>query len=187
MQRGRPTAVLIVSPEDTATLRRWASRPKSTNALAMRSRIILNSASGLTNTAIAKRLQVTNATVGKWRSRFIEKGLTGLLDEPCAGAPRSIGNDLVEAVITKTFESTPRDASHWSSRSMARDSGLSASSVRRIWQPFELKPHRSDYFKVSNAHVQLAPERRFYGAVAHLLQPEQLPRLSQEQAESSPL
>lgn len=116
----------------------------------MRSQIILDGAAGMTNTAIVKQLRITHNTVRKWRTRFLEQGIGGLLDEPRSGAPRSIGDDAVEAVITKTLESTPRDATHWSTRSMAEASGLSPTTVRRIWKAFELKPHRVETFKLSN-------------------------------------
>jgi transposase len=95
-------------------------------------------------------LRITHNTVRKWRTRFLEQGIGGLLDEPRSGAPRSIGDDAVEAVITKTLESTPRDATHWSTRSMAEASVLSPTTVRRIWKAFELKPHRVETFKLSN-------------------------------------
>jgi transposase len=115
----------------------------------VRSRIVLRCANGVTNTQVAEELQVTNATVGKWRSRFIARGIAGLLDEPRSGAPRSISDDRVEAVVVKTLESTPRNATHWSTRSMAETSGLSHTSVQRIWQAFGLQPHRSESFKLS--------------------------------------
>jgi transposase len=150
MHRGRPKQDLVVSAEDLLTLRRWTSRPKTARALAMRSQIILDGAAGMTNTAIVKQLRITHNTVRKWRTRFLEQGIGGLLDEPRSGAPRSIGDDAVEAVITKTLESTPRDATHWSTRSMAEASGLSPTTVRRIWKAFELKPHRVETFKLSN-------------------------------------
>src|SRR6266511_3705735 len=150
MRRGRPKQDLVVSAEDLVTLRRWTSRPNTARALALRSQIVLDSAAGMTNTAIVKQLRITHNTVRKWRTRFSEQGIGGLLDEPRSGAPRSIGDDAVEAVITKTLESTPRDATHWSTRSMAEASGLSPTTVRRIWKAFELKPHRVETFKLSN-------------------------------------
>jgi len=115
----------------------------------VRSRIVLRCASGVTNTQVAEELRVTNATVGKWRSRFISRGIAGLLDEPRSGAPRSISDDRVEAVVVKTLESTPRNATHWSTRSMAETSGLSHTSVQRIWRAFGLQPHRSGSCKLS--------------------------------------
>ena len=95
-------------------------------------------------------MKVANATVGKWRRRFVEKRLAGLLDEPRVGAPRQIGDDQIEEVVVKTLESTPRGATHWSTRSMAADSGLSRPTINRIWRAFGLQPHRTDTFKLSN-------------------------------------
>src|SRR5207302_8101980 len=145
--RGRPKAPLTVKPEEGQTLERWTRRRRTVQGWAVRSRIVLRCASGVTNTQVAEELRVTNATVGKWRSRFITRGIAGLLDEPRSGAPRSISDDRVEAVVVKTLESTPRNATHWSTRSMAETSGLSHTSVQRIWQAFGLQPHRSESFK----------------------------------------
>ncbi|MHB8488836.1 MAG: IS630 family transposase [Candidatus Dormibacteria bacterium] len=147
--RGRPKAPIAVTAEDRQTLERWTRRRKTAQGLALRSRIVLRCASGVTNTAVAEELQVTNATVGKWRSRFISRGVAGLLDEPRSGAPRSISDDRVESVVVQTLESTPRNATHWSTRSMAETSSLSHTSVQRIWQAFRLQPHRSESFKLS--------------------------------------
>ena len=116
----------------------------------MRARIVLESSTGATNQRVAATLRVTNATVGKWRTRFIERGPAGLLDEPRCGAPRSISDEQVEAVVVRTLESTPRDAPHWSVRSMAAASGLSRTTVHRIWRAFGLQPHRTETFKLSN-------------------------------------
>ncbi len=149
MPRGRPKAPLTVSPEDRATLLRWSRRPKSAHALAQRAGIVLRCADGLSNSRVAGQLRLTNATVGKWRSRYLTRGLAGLLDEPRAGAPRIISDEQVEQVLTLTLESTPRDATHWSTRSMAAASGLSHSSVGRIWRAFGLRPHRTEAFKLS--------------------------------------
>ena len=149
MQRGRPKAQLIVPPEDLATLQRWTARRKTAQALALRSQILLRCASGLSNTEVARELGVVNATVGKWRSRYIAKGLAGLLDEQRCGAPRRIGDDQVEAVLVKTLETTPRDATHWSTRSMAAGTGLSRPTINRIWRAFGLQPHRVETFKLS--------------------------------------
>src|ERR1700716_2747122 len=150
MQRGRPKAELIIPPEDLATLQRWTARRKTAQALALRSQILLRCASGLSNTEVARELGVVNATVGKWRSRYIAKGLAGLLDEQRCGAPRRIGDDQVEAVLVKTLETTPRDATHWSTRSMAAGTGLSRPTINRIWRAFGLQPHRAESFKLSN-------------------------------------
>ncbi len=150
MQRGRPKAVLLVPEEDRSQLLRWSKRPKSSNGLARRADIVLRCADGLSNSAVAAQLRITQQTVGKWRSRYVERGLGGLLDEPRPGAPRRITDDQVEAVVVKTLESTPRDATHWSTREMAKVSGLSDTSVLRIWHAFGLQPHRAETFKLSN-------------------------------------
>ena len=149
MRRGRPLAELVVTPEDRATLERWTARRKTAQALVLRSRIVLRCSSGCANSEVARELGVTNATVGKWRSRYVAKGLTGLLDEPRVGAPRRISDEQVEQVVIKTLESTPRDATHWSTRSMAAATGISRPTVHRIWRAFGLQPHRADTFKLS--------------------------------------
>lgn len=148
--RGRPKATLIVSDEDRETLTRWTRRRKTGQGLALRARIVLASSSGASNQQVAATLGTTNATVGKWRTRFIERGAGGLLDEPRCGAPRKISDDQVEAVVVRTLESTPRGATHWSVRSMAAETGLSRPTVHRIWRAFGLQPHRSETFKLSN-------------------------------------
>jgi len=140
---------VVLSEEERATLERWARRPKSAQALASRCRIVLACAEGETNTAIAGRLGCNPATVGKWRSRFAERRLDGLHDEPRPGRPRTIGDREVERVIVKTLEETPRDATHWSTRSMAKATGMSQSAVSRIWRAFGLKPHLTESFKLS--------------------------------------
>ena len=147
--RGRPKAPLVVDPADRATLERWARRRKTAQGLALRSRIVLRCATGMNNTQVAEELRVTNATVGRWRSRFIARGAAGLLDEPKCGAPRRVTDEQVEAVVVNTLESTPRDATHWSTRGMAKASGLSDTTVLRIWHAFGLQPHRSNTFKLS--------------------------------------
>ncbi len=144
---GRTTFVL--SEEERATLERWARRPKSAQALALRCRIILAAADGESSTAIAERLGVTRSTVGKWRVRFAAQRLDGLHDEPRPGKPRSITDDDVERVIVKTLEESPSDATHWSTRSMARATGLSQTAISRIWRAFGLKPHLAETFKLS--------------------------------------
>jgi transposase len=146
---GRPKAELTLTGEERETLQRWARRPKSAQALALRSRIVLACADGAGNTEVAQRFGINKATVGKWRARFVERRLAGLNDEPRPGAPRTVGDDQVEAVIVKTLESKPVDATHWSTRSMAAASGLSQTAVSRIWRAFGLKPHRQETFKLS--------------------------------------
>ena len=116
---------------------------------AMRAQIVLGAADGLSNIAIAERVGVTRLTVALWRGRFAEARLEGLCDEPRSGAPRQIDDDRITQVVTTTLESLPQDATHWSTRSMARASGISTSSVHRIWRAFSLQPHRSETFKLS--------------------------------------
>ncbi|MDQ6948569.1 MAG: IS630 family transposase [Actinomycetota bacterium] len=142
--------VLVITPDDRATLERWTTRRKTAQALALRSRIILRCGDGQNNSEVARELRITNGTVRKWRSRYMEKGIAGLLDEPRSGAPRRIGDDDVERVIVMTLETTPRDATHWSTRSMAAQSGLSRPTIHRIWRAFGLQPHRSETFKLSS-------------------------------------
>jgi transposase len=149
-RRGRPLATLTVTPEQRVVLERWCRRRKTAAGLAMRSRIVLAAAEGLSNQEVAERLGCTPATVTKWRGRFIERGLVGLSDEYRPGRPRSISDELVEAVVTKTLEELPTDGStHWSTRSLARDVGLSQPTISRIWGAFGLKPWRQDSFKIS--------------------------------------
>jgi transposase/transcriptional regulator with XRE-family HTH domain len=146
---GRPKAPLLLSDEERATLIRWSRRAKSSQALALRCRIVLACATGATNKQVAAELGVSLPTVGKWRSRFVTRRLEGLVDEPRPGAPRRISDEQVEAVIVATLEETPPDATHWSRASMAKRSGLSRSTVGRIWKAFRLKPHLTETFKLS--------------------------------------
>jgi transposase/DNA-binding XRE family transcriptional regulator len=147
--RGRPRADLVLTVDERGTLERWSRRAKSAQALAMRCRIVLACAEGLSNVDVAARLGVTRMTVGKWRARFLADRLDGLLDEPRPGRPPSITLDQVEDVVVATLESTPTNATHWSRTSMANRSGLSRSTIGRIWRDFNLKPHRTDAFKLS--------------------------------------
>ena len=147
--RGTPLAELVVSDDEREILERWARRPTTAQALALRCRIVLACAEGLSNVEVADRPGVNRMTVGKWRSRFVSDRLDGLHDEPRPGGPRSIGDDDVERVIVTTLEETPPDATHWSTRSMAQAAGMSQSAVSRIWRAFGLKPHLVDTFKLS--------------------------------------
>jgi transposase len=149
MRTGRPVAKIELSNEVAGILEGYAQRRKTAQALALRARIVLGCAAGLSNKAVAARERVTVQTVGKWRRRFVERGLDGLLDEPRPGAPRTIDDAKVENVIVQTLESRPAGATHWSTRSMARHSGISTSSVGRIWRAFGLQPHRIETFKLS--------------------------------------
>src|SRR5215212_8145983 len=147
---GRPKAPLILTDEERETLGRWSRRAKSSQALALRCRIVLACATGATNKQVAAELGVSLPTVGKWLSRFVTRRLEGLVDEPRPGAPRTITDEQVEAVVVATLEETPIDATHWSRASMAKRSGLSKSTVGRIWKAFRLKPHLTDTFKLSS-------------------------------------
>src|SRR6516164_10978784 len=161
MTLGRPKAELVVTATEREVLEQWARRPKTAQALAQRARIVLACATGAANTAVAARVGVTPQMVGKWRARFVTRRLEGLLDEPRPGAPRRITDAQVEAVVRDTLEATPRDATHWSTRAMAVRSGLSQTTIRRIWHAFALQPHRSETFKLSqDPHRQGARHRR---------------------------
>ena len=138
---------ISLSDEERETLERWSRRPKSSQALALRCRVVLLAAEGKNNTHVARDLGIGVAAARKWRARFLVARLEGLHDEPRPGAPRSIGGDDVEAVIVKTLEETPADATHWSTRSMAKATGMSQSAVSRIWRAFGLKPHLVETFK----------------------------------------
>jgi len=145
----RRLEVLNLTDAEKSELTALAARPKTAQALAERARIILTCAEGLENKAVGQRLGVHAQTVGKWRRRFLAQRIEGLRDEPRPGTPRTIEDARIEAVITRTLESQPEGATHWSSREMARDRGLSVSTVQRIWRAFGLKPHRQDTFKLS--------------------------------------
>jgi transposase len=140
---------VVLSDEDREVLERWARRPKSSQALALRCRIVLGAADGQSSQEIAARLGCTASTVGKWRGRFARRGFDGLHDEPRPGKPRSIGDDRIERVIVKTLEEQPSDATHWSTRSMAQATGMSQSAISRIWRAFGLRPHQTESFKLS--------------------------------------
>jgi transposase len=146
---GRPKAPLTLTDDERQKLSTWASRPKSTQRLATRAKIVLACAEGLDNKDVAARLHVNTVTVGKWRKRFLAGRLDGLTDEPRPGAPRAITDARVEEVVTKTLEEKPKAATHWSTRGMARAVGLSQSAIVRIWHAFGLKPHLRETFKLS--------------------------------------
>jgi transposase len=142
-------AALMLSDDERDTLERWARRHTSSQALVLRCRIVLACCEGRSNREVADHLGVNRKTVGKWRARFVEGRLDGLHDEPRPGGPRTISDEDVERVIVKTLEETPRDATHWSTRSLASATGMSQSAVSRIWRAFGLKPHLVDSFKLS--------------------------------------
>ncbi len=149
MAVGRPKARLIVSPSERERLEAWTRRRKTAQALATRARIVLLCASGMQNIDVAENLGVSNQMVGKWRKRFIDQRIDGLLDEPRPGAPRRVSDEEIEQVVVRTLETTPRDATQWSVRSMAKATGISPTTVHRIWHAFSLQPHRSETFKLS--------------------------------------
>ena len=149
MARGKAVSI-VLSDEERLDLESRVRRRKSSHGTARRARIVLLAAEGLSNTAIAEKLGVSRLTVGTWRRRFAERRLEGLDDEPRPGAPRKIGDDKIVEVVTRTLETVPQDATHWSRRSMARATGLSATTVHRIWGAFGLQPHRVESFKLSS-------------------------------------
>ncbi|MCA1701279.1 MAG: IS630 family transposase [Actinobacteria bacterium] len=150
MPRGPAAVTIELSDGEREALQRWARRRRSAAGLAQRSRIVLACAQGETNTAVATRVGVSVPTVRRWRSRFAERRLDGLLDEPRPGQPRKISDDQVEEVIVKTLETAPPDGgTHWSTRQMAAAVGLNQTAVSRIWRAFSLQPHRYEQFKLS--------------------------------------
>jgi transposase len=150
MRRGRPKVALMLTDEERRRLDSLAHRSRSAPHVARRARIILACAEGTDSKVVARRLHVTPATVCKWRGRFITDRLDGLYDEPRPGAKRTITDDQVEQVIVRTLETTPRGATHWSTRDMAKAVGLSHMAISRIWRTFGLQPHRTETFKLSN-------------------------------------
>ena len=159
-----PRAVVIeLSASEREQLESWSRRRTSAQALAERSRIVLAAAEGLKTTEIARRLDVNISTARRWRNRFAEFRLDGLLDEPRPGQPRTVTDAQVEEVITKTLETTPKNATHWSTRSMAAEVGLTQSAVHRIWKAFGLQPHRQDTWKLSRDPQFVAKVRDVVG------------------------
>ncbi len=147
---GRPKAELNLTANEREQLTKWSRRAKSSQALALRSKIVLACAEGADNKTVAQELRCSPATVGKWRGRFVEHRLDGLNDEPRPGRPRTITVDQVEEVIVATLESTPSNATHWTRSKMAQRTGLSKTTIGKIWKDFGLKPHRVDHFRLSN-------------------------------------
>lgn len=148
--RGRPKAELVLSQSEREQLVALTMRRKTAQAMALRARIVLSCADGMENKAVAVKLRTSQQTVSKWRARFVTDRLDGLLDAPRPGAPRSIADAQVDAVIAKTLESVPANATHWSTRMMAREMTMSQTAVTRIWRAFGLQPHRQETFKLSS-------------------------------------
>jgi len=147
---GRPVPILTLTEQDLDKLRLMARRPKSSQQAALRARILLGCAAGKSHGEIAEDLGTCRATVGKWRSRFCQSGWAGLVDAPRLGTPRRISDKAVEKIITTTLETKPKAQTHWSTRQLARQVGLSPMTVSRIWRAFGLKPHLQETFKLSN-------------------------------------
>ena len=147
--RGRPKTRLVLAPAERATLEQWTRGSTKSPALALRARIVLGCAGGGSNTEVARRLEITLQTVGKWRARFVVRRLDGLRDEPRPGTPRRLSDATIEQVVATTMESKPSDAVQWSVRSMAATAGISPTSVHRIWRAFALQPRRSEAFELS--------------------------------------
>jgi transposase len=149
MRTGRPKAPLVVTPEEREELEGFARRRKTQQWLAQRARIVLLCTQGHDNKTVAAMLRASHVTVGKWRRRFIEARVDGLLDEPRPGAPRKISDKKVEDIVTRTLETTPKGATHWSTRGLAKQTGLSHTTIGRIWRAFRLQPQKSETFKLS--------------------------------------
>jgi transposase len=163
MRTGRPIPPVVLTDDERAALQRWVRRPTTARALAERARMVLECAAGKTNTSVAREMRLTKQTIGKWRSRFVRQRLEGLLDEPRPGAPRRISDGDVERVMRVTLETAPRDATHWSTRSMARRCGLSQTAVSRIWRAFSLRPHRVKTVKLSKDPLFIEKVRDIVG------------------------
>jgi transposase len=149
MRTGRPKAVVSVTPEERHELESLAHRSRSAPALARRARVVLACAEGRDNTSVARRLRMSPTTVCKWRARFVSDRVAGLFDEARPGTPRRISDEQIEAVIVRTLETAPRGATHWSTRDMAKATGLSHMTISRVWRAFGLQPHRTETFKLS--------------------------------------
>ena len=167
MRTGRPKPPLILSAEEQDRLQSLAHRARSQPGLARRARVVLACAEGLNNKAVAKRFRCSLGMVGKWRSRFLKTRLEGLYDEPRPGAPRQVSDAQVERVVVQTLESTPRGETHWSTRGMAKATGLSRMTVSRIWHAFGLEPHRTDTFKLSPDPLLIEKVRDIVGLYMH--------------------
>ena len=165
MAGGRPKVALILTDDERVQLDSLAHRSRTVPHLARRARIILACAEGIDNRVVAKRLRMSEVTVCKWRGRFIRERLDGLYDEPRPGAPRRVSDAQVEQVIVRTLEETPRGETHWSSRGMAKASGLGRTTIQQIWRAFGLQPHRAETFKLSTDPLLIEKVRDIVGLV----------------------
>ena len=156
-------AAIVLSDAERAELQSWMRRRTSAAGLALRAKIVLAAADGGSNVELADRLELDRGTIRKWRNRFVQYRCDGLLDEPRPGRPRIVGDDQIEALITATLETTPPDATHWSTRSMAEHLGLSQSMVSRVWRAFGLAPHKQDSWKLSKDPLFVAKVRDIVG------------------------
>jgi transposase len=147
--RGRPKAALVLTADERRTLQQWARRPTSAQRLARRAQVVLACAEGQTNRAVARRLRVSSNSVGKWRERFRTKRLEGLADEPRPGVKRTVTDDRIVDIITRTLETPPAHTTQWTTRSMAEAAGVSKATISRIWRTFGLQSHRVETFKLS--------------------------------------
>ncbi|MFE2322758.1 IS630 family transposase [Streptomyces sp. NPDC059385] len=166
---------LSVTDAQRAVLEGWVRRRSTAQALALRSRIVLESAEGRSIAEVSRRLGIAPETVRTWRRRFLDRGLEGMHDEPRPGVPRKVTNADVERVIVKPLEETPKNATHWSTRSMAAATGMSQSAISRIWRAFALAPHRSQTFKLSTDPLFIDKVRDVVGL--YLDPPEKAPVL----------
>jgi transposase len=160
---GRPTARITLTDDERTELERWARRARSARRLAFRAKLVLASAAGATDVAVGTQYRTKPHTVGFWRKRFLELRLSGLLDEPRPGAPRRITDEQVEQVVVATLETMPKGATHWSTRQMAENQGLSHTTVGRIWRAFGLQPHRSESFQLSQDPLLVEKVRDIVG------------------------
>ena len=167
MRTGRPKQPLILTEEERERLESLAHRARSQPLLARRVRVVLACAEGLDNRTVARKLRASLGMVGKWRARFLRERLEGLYDEPRPGAPRTVTDAQVEQVVVQTLESTPRGETHWSTRGLAKATGLSRMTISRIWHAFGLQPHRTDTFKLSPDPLLIEKVRDIVGLYIH--------------------
>src|SRR5438876_7101801 len=167
MRTGRPKQALSLTEEEQDRLQSLAHRARSQPLLARRARVVLACGEGLDNKTVARKVRASLGMVGKWRARFVQARLEGLYDEPRPGAPRQVSDAQVEQVVVQTLESTPRGETHWSTRGLAKATGLSRMTIIRIWRAFGLQPHRSDTFKLSPDPLLIEKVRDIVGLYLH--------------------